>query len=151
MNVITIMGPRGANRNYTYSKITHINSQEVNSWWLIEHVSYQLKLKLLPIYLIKINYFGCWIVKIRRSSTLLEDFFIKTCPNSYYIFILYSIYQFLWKVCERMCAICKWIFYIHIFSLMWDIFSNLKLVLKNKYVVSFPSFSDSLVSFVVID
>ena len=33
------------------------------------------------------------------------------------------------------------------FSLMWDIFSNLKLVLKNKYVVSFPSFIDSLVSF----
>ena len=24
------MGPRGANRNYTYSKITHINSQEGN-------------------------------------------------------------------------------------------------------------------------
>ena len=31
------MGPRGANRNYTYSKITHINSQEGKSWWLIEH------------------------------------------------------------------------------------------------------------------
>jgi hypothetical protein len=24
------MGPRGGNRNYTYSKITHINSQEGN-------------------------------------------------------------------------------------------------------------------------
>ena len=32
-----VMGPRGANRNYTYSKITHINSQEGKSWWLIEH------------------------------------------------------------------------------------------------------------------
>jgi ABC-type branched-subunit amino acid transport system ATPase component len=31
------MGPRGANRNYTYSKITHINSQEGKSWLLIEH------------------------------------------------------------------------------------------------------------------
>ena len=31
------MGPRGENRNYTYSKITHINSQEGKSWWLIEH------------------------------------------------------------------------------------------------------------------
>ena len=30
------MGPRGANRNYTYSKITHINSQEGKSWWLIQ-------------------------------------------------------------------------------------------------------------------
>ena len=28
INFIPIMGPRGANRNYTYSKITHINSQE---------------------------------------------------------------------------------------------------------------------------
>ena len=37
INFIPIMGPRGANRNYTYSKITHINSQEGKSWWLIEH------------------------------------------------------------------------------------------------------------------
>jgi hypothetical protein len=33
INFIPIMGPRGANRNYTYSKITHINSQEGKSWW----------------------------------------------------------------------------------------------------------------------
>ena len=32
-----LWGPRGANKNYTYSKITHINSQEGKSWWLIEH------------------------------------------------------------------------------------------------------------------
>ena len=32
-----VMGPRGTNRNYTYSKITHINSQEGKSWWLMEH------------------------------------------------------------------------------------------------------------------
>ena len=31
INFIPIMGPRGANRNYTYSKITHINSQEGKS------------------------------------------------------------------------------------------------------------------------
>jgi hypothetical protein len=31
INFISIMGPRGANRNYTYSKITHINSQEGKS------------------------------------------------------------------------------------------------------------------------
>ena len=41
---IPIMGPRGANRNHTYSKITHINSSDLilsqlegKSWWLIEH------------------------------------------------------------------------------------------------------------------
>jgi hypothetical protein len=34
---------------------------------MIFSIPYQLKLKILPIYLIKINYFGCWIVKIRRS------------------------------------------------------------------------------------
>jgi hypothetical protein len=37
INFIAIMGPRGANRNYTYGKITHINSPEGKSWWLIEH------------------------------------------------------------------------------------------------------------------
>jgi len=31
INFIPIMGLRGANRNYTYSKITHINSQEGKS------------------------------------------------------------------------------------------------------------------------
>ena len=40
-----------------------------------------------------------------------------------------------------------WIFYIHIFFTNVRYFSNLKLVFKNKYVVSFPSFNDSLVSF----
>jgi hypothetical protein len=34
---------------------------------MIFSIQYQLKLKILPIYLIKINYFGRWIVKIKRS------------------------------------------------------------------------------------
>jgi hypothetical protein len=46
------------------------------------------------------------------------------------------------------CSINHQLFHIHIFSLLnVRYFSNLKLVFKNKYVVSFPSFNDSLVSF----
>jgi hypothetical protein len=37
---------------------------------MIFSIPYQLKLKILSIYLIKINYFGYWIVKIRRSESV---------------------------------------------------------------------------------
>ena len=70
---------------------------------MIFSIPYQLKLKILPIYLIKINYFGCWIVKIRRS--LLEDFFTKTCPNYYYIFILYTLCIYNMFVCHVLSII----------------------------------------------
>jgi hypothetical protein len=65
---------------------------------IIFSIPYQLKLKFLPIYLIKINYY---------VRNLQMDF----------------IYSYVFTNVRY--------------------FSNLKLVFKNKYVVSFPSFNDS--------
>ena len=50
------MGPRGANRNYTYSKITHINSQEGNMLKSVLRASCSSRY-LLNVYVPTFNFF----------------------------------------------------------------------------------------------
>jgi hypothetical protein len=65
------MGPWGTNRNYTYSKITHINSQEGKSWWH-EDIYSRTQCTCIKCVHIKKCYIFSEFVKSTKGSTWLK-------------------------------------------------------------------------------